>query len=108
MKCPGCGREVRSGEPCPECSKGVSAPDGLKVEYKDFKGAEMLDIQMPVNRPPGPAEEHPGPLLNRSTTSGRAEPDTKNIPANRTVLILLAVVVAVLAGFLLIKVFLSR
>lgn len=108
VMCPGCGRKMKAGEPCAECGKKVSASDGLKVEYKDFKGAELLDIQMPGNRRPGPAKEQPEPLQHRAMSSRPAEPDKKKNPANKTVLILLAVVVIALTCYLLLRVFLSQ
>ena len=108
MKCLGCNREMRAGEPCPECGK-KAASDDIKVEYKDFKGAELLDIQMrqmPGNRPPVQSKEQPQPLQKKTVRSRPAAPHRKTNPANKSLLILLAVVLTALTGYLLLKVFL--
>ncbi|MGC2062597.1 MAG: hypothetical protein WA610_06435 [Thermodesulfovibrionales bacterium] len=105
MKCPDCGMGVRPGEPCPKCGKKVAASDGMKVEYKDFKGAELLDIQMPGNRSHGPANEQPEAAQKKTMSSRPAALDRKNTPASKTLLILFAIVMAALAGYLLLKVF---
>lgn len=105
VKCPDCNREVKTGEPCPECRKKVPASEGVKVEYKDFKGAELLDIQMPWNRPPVQPQEQPAPAQMKTMRSGPDVHTRKKNPLSKNLLILTAVVLAALACFLLLKFF---
>lgn len=108
VKCHNCNREMRAGEPCPECGK-KAASDDIRVEYKDFKGAELLDIQMrqtPGNRPPGSEKEKPKPLQKKTITSRPAAPYRGKTPPNKMLLIVLAVVMTALTCYLLLKIFL--
>lgn len=106
MKCPDCDRELRAGEPCPECGKKVAASDGMRVEYKDFKGAELLDIQMPGHRPCDPAKEQREPVQPETMSSRPAALCGKKKTANKTLLIMLAVVLTALTCYLLLRIFL--
>jgi hypothetical protein len=65
VKCPYCREETGTGESCAKCGKKVITSKGMTVEYKDFKGAELLDIQMPRNTP--------------SQAVGKSEPEQKKI-----------------------------
>ncbi len=38
-KCSHCGEEIAEGSPCKAC--------GVEIQYKDFRGSEMLDIKIP-------------------------------------------------------------
>jgi len=38
-KCPQCGRDVSEGSRCNAC--------GMEIQYKDFRGSELLDIKIP-------------------------------------------------------------
>lgn len=44
--CPHCGKETPTGDVCRNCGKGIESAPGVEVQYKDFKGSEMLDIKM--------------------------------------------------------------
>ena len=44
--CPDCGKETPTGDVCRSCGKGIESAPGVEVQYKDFKGSEMLDIKM--------------------------------------------------------------
>jgi len=46
ITCPHCGRETSAGDVCRHCGKDIESPQGLEVQYRDFKGSEMLDIKM--------------------------------------------------------------
>jgi hypothetical protein len=98
---------VRAGETCAACGKKAAADD-IKVEYKDFKGAELLDIQMRGNRPPEPAKEAPEPVRKKMPRSGPAIARKEKQKANTPLLIGIAVVLTALACYLLIKIFLWK
>ncbi|MBA4371950.1 MAG: hypothetical protein C0402_03715 [Thermodesulfovibrio sp.] len=87
----------------------MALPEGVKVEYKDFKGAELLDIQMVGKRPPVPEKEHPVPLQKKILRPpGPAPSDRKKPYASNTFLIVLAVAVTALACYLLLRIFLMQ
>ncbi|TAN40066.1 MAG: hypothetical protein EPN25_09170 [Nitrospirae bacterium] len=46
ITCPHCGKETAAGDVCRHCGRDIRAQQGLEVQYKDFKGSEMLDIKM--------------------------------------------------------------
>lgn len=63
MKCPQCKEEVSPGETCARCGSAAGSSDeGIQVEYKDFKGAELLDIKMPGQPAPGRPPVSPGAI----------------------------------------------
>lgn len=68
ITCPHCGKETPAGDVCRHCSRDIGAAQGLEVQYRDFKGSEMLDIKM---SPPGRHEnEKPGPKREETAESG--------------------------------------
>lgn len=46
IACPHCGKETPEAAACRNCGKNIESLQGLEVQYKDFKGTEMLDIKM--------------------------------------------------------------
>ena len=105
MNCPVCKEKMILGEPCSKCSKNTEVSNGIKVEYKDFKGAELLDIQMSRNCPSGPSVEEPWPRPAEEVSSGEIvhppEPSAINKPLIAAVLV--AVVLASVLAFYLLK-----
>lgn len=57
MNCPHCGKVLEEDSPCPTC--------GIEIQYKDFRGSELLDIKMPSP-----------PRRSGETTSPRSTPLT--------------------------------
>lgn len=46
ITCPHCGKETPGEDVCRHCGKKIESLQGLEVQYRDFKGSEMLDIKM--------------------------------------------------------------
>ncbi|MBI5634561.1 MAG: hypothetical protein HZA15_13910 [Nitrospirae bacterium] len=46
ITCPHCGKETPAGNECLQCRKELGSLQELQVQYRDFKGSEMLDIKM--------------------------------------------------------------
>lgn len=104
MNCPVCKEEMIPGELCPKCLKRAETSRGIKVEYKDFKGAELLDIQMSGSRPSGPVER-PGPHPAQEVGSGKIVHSPETIAFNKPLVaaVLVAVVLASLFAYYLLK-----
>jgi hypothetical protein len=46
MKCPRCDADISTQKKCSKCGFIIADdPDGLEVEYKDFKTSELLEIR---------------------------------------------------------------
>jgi adenine-specific DNA methylase len=50
IACPHCGKETPAVAVCRNCGKDIEFLQGLEVQYRDFKGSEMLDIKMSSHR----------------------------------------------------------
>jgi hypothetical protein len=46
ITCPYCRKETPAAAICRNCGKELDSLNGLEVQYRDFKGSEMLDIKM--------------------------------------------------------------
>ena len=66
-KCSHCGGEIAEGLPCKAC--------GIEIQYKDFKGSEMLDIKMPSS-----AHKSRHRFERKSRSAKKAEDNTLVVP----------------------------
>jgi hypothetical protein len=105
VKCPYCREETVSGEPCTRCGKKFMTSKGMKVEYKDFKGSELLDIQMIRRSLPGPAVVKPEPEQRKVAGPKKAAPSREKPVGNNSFFVIAAVVIilAAIAGFYLLR-----
>ena len=105
MKCPYCRDEMVQGESCAKCGKKVLTSNGMKVEYKDFKGSELLDIQMARSSPPSPAVGKPAPEKRKVPGSKKAAPSREKHSGHKSFLVIVAVAVilAAIAGYFLLR-----
>ncbi len=91
-KCSRCGEEIAEGRPCKAC--------GIEIQYKDFKGSEMLDIKMPA-----PASKS-GSRFGKTATSARKKgnnitriaPKAKRPALSKPAFFLLAAVIIILSS----------
>ena len=105
VKCPECGEETRAGDSCPKCGKPLTPSAGVRVEYKDFKGSEMLDIQMTGRAPSGRFTERPE--SEEPETARPVKPMSLSRKAAQIPLfaaIAFAVILTALAGYYLLRV----
>lgn len=66
----------------------------MEVQYKDFKGTEMLDIKMP-----SPArQEHKKPAYDREKAENKAVPSGEKDSGKKAIFFLWATVVIILSG----------
>ncbi|MHB8880479.1 MAG: hypothetical protein ACYC69_03100 [Thermodesulfovibrionales bacterium] len=79
ITCPHCGKETAAGDACRHCGRDSRSRQDLEVEYKDFRGSEMLDIKMssPVSRQKeisgreGAAVQEDNPQAEGKSTPGK-------------------------------------
>lgn len=89
-RCSHCGGEIVEGIPCKAC--------GLEIQYKDFKGSEMLDIKMP-----SPASksrnrfEHKSPSAKKEKDITRIASKAKRPSPSKPVFFLLAAIAIILS-----------
>ncbi len=72
MKCTACGADMKGLTVCEACGKKAEGPEGLEVEYKDFKISELLEIRPKY----GPVKEAAKPAyddLHRGNVSSGDE-----------------------------------
>jgi ribosomal protein L32 len=106
MKCPECGKETSPGKVCGKCGKAVQ-PREVKVEYKEFKISELLDIRMARNSSPvrSGLKGEKTASLSRKETRAMAAPGTERKSRKKTSLIaivtLIIVVITAIVGFYL-------
>ncbi len=104
--CPHCGKQTATENVCRHCGKDIGTPQGLEVQYRDFKGSEMLDIKMsPPSRKEG---EKPGSRVPDHAESSR--PSKNKSAAGKAFLFIgatLAIIVAALGWYYLLKFFLK-
>jgi hypothetical protein len=102
MKCAYCGKETKSEKVCGHCGKDLAPLRGVEVQYKDFKITELLDIKMPGQAPPpkesGKTDE--GKATGRETLPGK-EPGAEK--RSRLRLLVAVILLAAVAGFVLLK-----
>lgn len=89
--CPVCGAELASDGGCPRCGK-LQEPSH-EVEYKDFKGTEMLDI-----RPRRPSPETAAPAHGHDQDKAGDEPEKRRMHAVGLTLLVLAGIAFTIAG----------
>jgi len=91
-RCSHCGGEITEGLPCKAC--------GLEIQYKDFKGSEMLDIKMPssASKSKGAFEQK---LLSAKKEKDVAPfaPKAKRLVPSKPAFLLLAAVTIILSCF---------
>ena len=104
--CPHCGKDAPAEGTCRHCGKDIGSLQGLEVEYRDFKGTEMLDIKMSSHS----REEHEKPGLKRPEAAESNRPSEKKGAGGKTFLLIGAaviIVIAVIAWYYLLKFFLQ-
>ena len=91
MKCPHCGGEIPAGTQCKTC--------GMEVQYKDFRGSEMLDIRIP-SPPPTPKEKVKQEFASSPKKDGSTlkQPSAEKPKPNKPGFFLLAAIAIILAA----------
>jgi len=106
ITCPHCGKDTPAGDVCRHCNKDIGSLQELEVQYRDFKGSEMLDIKM--SSPARHQDGKPGKKLPEAAESNR--PPKKKSTTGKTLLFIGAaalIVIAALAWYYLLKFFLK-
>ena len=104
--CPHCGKETPTGDVCRSCGKGIESAPGVEVQYKDFKGSEMLDIRMATHA----RQNDQKPVQKRTEISINASRSEKKLAGKKVVFFLSAgvvVILSVLAWYYLLKFFMK-
>ena len=90
-KCAHCGGEIADGLPCKACD--------IEIQYKDFKGSEMLDIKVPLT---APASRVGFELKSRSAKKAEhatlVAPKAKRPKLSRPAFLLLAAITIILSS----------
>ena len=101
-KCPHCAKETPAGDVCRHCGKEIPIAQGVEVQYKDFKGSEMLDIKMATYA----RQKEQEPVQKKTDAADNAPRSEKKLAGKKAVFFILAGVVIIfsaLAWYYLLK-----
>ena len=98
ITCPHCGKETSAGDLCRSCGKEIESAPGVKVQYKDFKGSELLDIKMTSLSRQGDEKQALRPAEKNKETAGNASLSEKKRTDNKTVFFFWATVIIFLSA----------
>ena len=90
-RCSHCGGEITEGLPCKAC--------GLEIQYKDFKGSEMLYIKMPSSASTKGAFEQKSLSAKKEKIVDPISPKAKRVVPSKPAFLLLAAVTIILSCF---------
>lgn len=94
ITCPHCGERTPAGDVCQNCGKDIESLPGLEVQYRDFKGSEMLDIKM--SSPARQEDENP---TQKATEAANNNPQSEKKRAGKnTVFSFWATIVIILSA----------
>ena len=106
ITCPFCKRDTPEEGVCQNCGKVISHARGMEVNYKDFKGSEMLDITMARH-----ARRQDQKTSQNKTEAADSAPRSAKKPAgNKAIIILIAgiaIILSSLAWYYLLKFFIK-
>lgn len=94
ITCPHCGKETPEGHTCRLCGKDIEPLQGLEVQYRDFKGSEMLDIKMASHN----RQEDVRPAQKVTEAADNGPRSKKKRTGNKTVFFFGAGVVIILSA----------
>ncbi|MDP2157216.1 MAG: hypothetical protein Q8K68_05860 [Nitrospirota bacterium] len=94
ITCPHCGKEIPEGHTCGLCGKDIEPLQGLEVQYRDFKGSEMLDIKMASHN----RHEDVRPAQKATEAADNGPRSKKKRAGNKTVFFFGAGVVIILSA----------
>lgn len=110
MTCPQCGKETAAGDECLLCGNKIESLQGLEIQYRDFKGSEMLDIKMASSSRQGDEQQTLKPAQKKDNPSGTAAQSEIKWPDKKTVFFFWAtvgIILSALAWYYLLSFFLK-